>query len=174
MLCQECNQKPAKVQITKSVNNQKTVIFLCEACTNARQESLIEYPFNMGNLLTSIMGNIYGTSQLPLKEIDSHCNNCGMTFEEFAAEGKFGCAHCYTAFGSRLVPIFRRLHGSSTHNGKIPARKNTGKKKEQELLNLRIMLEEAVANEDYEKAAQIRDRIKAMGKEGKKIGGDKL
>ena len=174
MLCQQCNQKSANVQITQTINNQKTVKYLCEACASAKQDSSLDYPFNMGNLLTSIMENIYGISQFPVKEIDSLCNNCGMTFEEFIGNGKFGCSNCYTAFRPRLVPIFRRLHGSSTHNGKVPARNNIGKMAKKELLNLKSMLEESIKNEEFEKAAQIRDKIKTLEKKHKKIGGEKV
>ncbi|MGE5474722.1 MAG: UvrB/UvrC motif-containing protein [Ignavibacteriales bacterium] len=172
MLCQQCNQKPAKVQITQTINNQKSVIYLCEACANIKQDSLIDYPFNMGNLITSIMENIYGISQAPIKEKSPTCSNCGMTFEEFKSNGKFGCAKCYDAFGTRLVPIFRRLHGSSIHNGKVPARKTSFNIAEKELINLKSMLEECIRNEEYEKAAEIRDRIKEISKERNRIGGD--
>lgn len=172
MLCQQCNQKPAKVQITQTVNNQKSVIYLCEACASANQDLLMEYPFNMGNLLTSIMENVYGISKLANKERNPQCSNCGMTFEEFTGKGKFGCANCYTAFGQRLEPIFRRLHGSSTHNGKMPASRNTGKNTEKEIDSLKSMLDECIRNEEYEKAAEIRDKIRSLEKEHKKIGGD--
>jgi len=173
MLCQQCNQKPANVQITQTINNQKSVIYLCEGCASTRQDSLVDYPFNMGNLLTSIMENIYAISQKPVKESSPYCNNCGMTFEEFTNNGKFGCANCYNAFGSRLVPIFRRLHGSNTHNGKVPAKKNIVKMAEKELLSLKEMLEESIKNEEFEKAAVIRDKIKILEKKNQKIGGDK-
>ncbi|MGE5328723.1 MAG: UvrB/UvrC motif-containing protein [Deltaproteobacteria bacterium] len=172
MLCQQCNQKPANVQITQTINNQKSVIYLCEACASIKQDSLIDYQFDMGNILTSIMENIYGLSQKPVKERILCCSNCGMSFEEFKNNGKFGCANCYTEFESRLIPIFRRLHGSSTHNGKVPSKKNSGKMAEKELLGLKSMLEESIKNEEFEKAAEIRDRIKLLENQHEKIGGD--
>lgn len=172
MLCQQCNQRPANVQIVQTINNQKSVMYLCEACASAKQDPLIDYPFNMGNLLTSIMENIYGISQMPVKEKSPVCSNCGMTFEEFKSKGKFGCANCYNAFGPRLVPIFRRLHGSNAHNGKFPAKKGIGNMAEKELINLKSKLEECIRNEEYEKAAEIRDRIKEISKGHKEIGGD--
>lgn len=173
MICQQCMQKPANVQITQVVNNQKKVLYLCESCAGARQDLITELPFNMSSLLASIMGNMHGYTQLPVQEKIGDCNVCGLTYEEFSTTGKLGCWNCYNKFGVRLAPIFRRLHGNMKHTGKVPKKANNERKTVKEIHSLKSLLEEAIRNEEYEKAAQIRDRIKHLENEQKKAGGVK-
>lgn len=171
MICQQCMQRPANVQITQTVNNQKTVIYLCDICAGARESIMIDLPFNMSNLLSSIMGGAPGIAQVPKQDRIEQCDACGMTYEEFTKYGKFGCQNCYSAFGPGMASVFRRLHGSTRHTGKVPSRLNSEKKVVKEIQNLRLLLEAAVKTEEYEKAAQIRDKIRALETEQSRMGG---
>ncbi len=164
-------QRPANVQITQLVNNQKTVLYLCESCAGAREKLLIDLPFNMSNLLSSIMENMHGVTQVPIKGEDMQCDVCGMSYDEFTHSGKFGCWNCYNSFSQRLDPIFRRLHGNTKHTGKVPTKVDSERKTAKEIYNLRLMLKDAVKVEKYEEAARIRDKIKALEEEQKRMGG---
>lgn len=180
MVCQRCKQRPATVQITQVINGHKSEMYLCEYCAGTRQDLVINLPFNMpsfnmpfniSNLLSSIMENINNISPLPVQKEFLQCDTCGMTFEEFTQYGKFGCANCYGVFGSKLIPVFRRLHGNTKHTGKVPARIGKEIRSVKEISNLKMMLEEAIKREEYEKAAQIRDKIKALEAEQKQNRG---
>ncbi len=170
MTCQQCMKRPANVQITQMINNQKSVLYLCEQCAGAREDLINNFSFNMGNLLASIMENMQGFTHLPITENVEQCDVCGMTYDEFTRLGKFGCENCYRVFSSRLMPIFRRLHGNTRHTGKVPAKANTERRTAKEIFSLRTQLEEAVKNEQYEKAARIRDKIRQLESDPKKVG----
>ena len=76
--------------------------------------------------------------------------------------GQIGCSVCYEAFHHELTPLLRRIHGSSVHRGKIPRRSGSAIMLRQEAEQLRARLKEAVTREEYEKAAEYRDRIRSL------------
>jgi protein arginine kinase activator len=76
--------------------------------------------------------------------------------------GRVGCARCYEVFRKQLLPLLKRIHGSSVHEqrGADPA-----------LGRLREELRRAIEAEDFEQAARLRDRItsgrdREIGSEG--------
>ena len=73
-----------------------------------------------------------------------------------------GCSDCYKTFALALEPLLRRIHGSSTHIGKIPNRAGGTLSLKQEILNLRKQITKYVEAEEYEQAAVLRDRIKVL------------
>ena len=85
---------------------------------------------------------------------------------------RFGCSHCYEAFGEALVPLFRRLHGNQKHMGKIPARAGADVKVRKEIERLRKELQKRIAEEAFEEAARIRDEIRRLESEHR-LGGEK-
>jgi protein arginine kinase activator len=85
-----------------------------------------------------------------------------MTFEEFQRSGKVGCNNCYDVLEDNLNPLIRRLQGSIEHNGKVPARLSKSISISREISRLKELLLKAVEKEEYEKAAEIRDKIKSL------------
>ncbi len=102
------------------------------------------------------------TGTVPAGAAGIVCNNCGMSYEEFLKSGKMGCSVCYDIYGARLEPVLKRLHGSVSHLGKVPSRHKDDVNNEREVLKLKELLEKAVKDEEYEKAAEYRDRIKDL------------
>lgn len=92
------------------------------------------------------------------------CPQCGLTAEDFNKTGRLGCSECYKTFGSELAIVLRRLHGRNQHVGKIPALNPTQVAARNELLSLRRALKQAVDHEQFEKAAELRDRINVVEK----------
>jgi protein arginine kinase activator len=96
-----------------------------------------------------------------LKELDSReCPICGISFYEFRQAGRLGCPHDYVFFGTELEPLLESVHGSREHVGKHPQRGAYDTESQTELIRLRGEMKEAVSKEDYEKAQEIRDRIR--------------
>ena len=62
-------------------------------------------------------------------------------------------------FRKGLIPLLEKMHGSVQHVGKVPSRAGKELIKKNELMQLRNELNKAVEKEDYEKAAELRDRI---------------
>jgi protein arginine kinase activator len=97
-----------------------------------------------------------------LPSSDTTCEKCGMSFEEFQKVGKLGCSHCYDVFSERLKPILKRLHGAVEHSGKITGKASESIKLSREIQKLKDLLNEAIKNEQYEKAAELRDKIRSL------------
>ena len=85
-----------------------------------------------------------------------------MSYNDFLETGKIGCSVCYDTFRSQLEPVLRRIHGSSTHTGKIPHRSGGNLELKHEMMQLKENLKAAVEHEEYEKAAVYRDKIHAL------------
>ncbi len=170
MLCQECQQNPANVHITKIINGKKTEMHLCEICAQKKEELdfSFEPQFSLQNLFGSLLHD--GLSGVGEKASLSklQCPGCGLTFAQFSQIGRLGCSECFLAFGERLHLLLRRIHGSSSHSGKIPARIGGKARLKRELADLKEQLQAAVQRENFEQAALLRDKIKEMekGKEG--------
>jgi protein arginine kinase activator len=105
------------------------------------------------------------------KEIASlKCPNCGLTFSDFTGTGRFGCGDCYKAFRSRLEGIMRKVHGASLHRGTIPGAVDKPDSenlpmpiKEEE--RLEAELKKAIESEEFERAAEIRDKLRLVKQE---------
>jgi len=85
------------------------------------------------------------------------CPVCKTTFAEFRTSGRLGCANDYRAFEAELRPLLENIHGSSRHVGRAPQQQGAGPN--HHLLALRKELQKAVGEENYERAAQLRDEI---------------
>ena len=85
-----------------------------------------------------------------------------MTYDEFRNTGKFGCSDCIDTFKQRLMPVVRNIQGYDTHAGKIPKRAGGSYRVQKDIEKLKLQLKQAVEKEEYEKAAQLRDKIKEM------------
>jgi protein arginine kinase activator len=92
----------------------------------------------------------------------SICPQCGLSIGEFHKTGRLGCSECYTVFRDELMPVFRRIHGHDHHVGKVPALNPLHMETRKTLLVLRRQLKQAVEREEFEKAAELRDRINAI------------
>ncbi len=169
MLCQECNQRQASVHLTRIINNQKTEVFLCEECAQNKGEfNLAGEPFSFHNLLSGILNPSQqkGVRNVGYRDSSRTCDLCGLTYSDFARQGRFGCSDCYQQYeGQQLDKLLRRIHGSSEHTGKIPRRKGGDMKKRKELQSLKERLQQAVEKEAFEEAAVLRDKIRELENE---------
>jgi len=162
MLCQRCQKRIANVHFTQIINNNKVEMYLCEQCANEKSQFHIDSPFNIGDLFSGFIG-INGASPYihPVQQEQS-CDVCGMTYSDFQRTGKLGCGNCYKVFGDRLKPILKRLHGNAQHVGKMPRKLIKDLSTAHEIEKLKEALNKAIQNEEYEKAAEIRDKIREI------------
>lgn len=165
MLCQKCQKRVANIQLTQIINNSKNVVYLCEQCAREEGKYNMISPFSINDFFSGIMGFPYMTSA-PQQTQDVVCETCGMSYEEFKKAGKLGCPNCYKVYGDKLVPLLKRLHGNTQYNGKIPSRAYGNVRVSREIEKLKEQLNAAVKNEEYEKAAKIRDQIKNLESNG--------
>jgi protein arginine kinase activator len=166
MLCDDCKQNEACVHVVQISTEGKLDKNLCEKC--AAQYGNLVFDGNKGFSVNDFLKGIFSSGQARPEATTAQpeliCPNCGMSYNDFMHTGKIGCSICYETFGKRLEPLLRRIHGSSTHSGKIPHRCCGEIEAKQHIAALRKELEAHVSNEEYEQAAQLRDQIKEMEK----------
>lgn len=160
MLCDNCKERDAVVHLTRIVDNAVTQLHLCEKCAAAKGvETTLSVPQHpLGDILQAVQQQATATS-----EDAAACAFCGATARDFRATGRLGCPHCYDAMERSLRELLRRLHGSSRHVGyryEAPAAHLVDKP--DTLHDLRDRLRRAIETEQFEVAAQLRDRIKAL------------
>ena len=90
------------------------------------------------------------------------CPVCKMTFQEFRNSGRLGCPNDYVVFREELMPLLENIHDETRHCGKTPHRAPRDTQTLTSLIQLRNDLKRAIAAEDYELAARVRDQIKEL------------
>jgi protein arginine kinase activator len=162
LLCQECGKKPATFHFEKSVNGEKNEIHLCESCAREKGEGIPGFSngFSIHSLLSGLL-DFERTGQ-GAKQETVRCEECGLTYAQFSKIGRFGCSSCYRSFESKLDPLFKRVHGNTVHVGKIPKRSGGIIQTRREIEQLRRELSARIDSEEFEAAAQIRDRIREL------------
>jgi protein arginine kinase activator len=169
MTCSDCQQREARVQITQIINNEKTVLSLCKECAAARgfHSPLENMPFPLADVLSGL-SNVGTAGQKIEVPSDLQCDQCGLTIQQFTDQGRFGCGNCYRTFRSFLEPMMRKIHGASIHHGRTPSVTvatnpvDTAKLDISEAERLETELKKAIESEDFERAAELRDKLKGI------------
>ncbi|MHC4872357.1 MAG: UvrB/UvrC motif-containing protein [Planctomycetota bacterium] len=157
-ICEVCKKNPATVHLTDIHNNEKKELHLCQGCAEDKGISF-QHNFSLPELLSELTG-AHGIE----KKSDLVCEACGLSFSDFQARGRFGCANDYKAFRDELIPMIERIHGKTRHMGKVP--KEAGKSSNhQNLMDLQKKMKAAIEREAYEEAAEIRDQINRIKKD---------
>jgi protein arginine kinase activator len=162
MLCDDCGSTDAVVHVTQIVHNQMSVRHLCEKCAQAKGLENTEGPTNFP--LTDFLAQMGEEEHAESPTGDAgRCGFCGLTFADFRETGRLGCPHCWVTFDVHLRGLLRRIHGGTTHVGKVYLPPDpTASEREKRLEALRRRLQRAVDAEDFERAAEIRDQIRAL------------
>jgi protein arginine kinase activator len=135
---------------------------LCEGCAQAKG---VTNPENLS--ISSLMDKVE-------LEVDSSgatmvCESCGTTHQEFKKGGRLGCEACYHVFRPVLDPLLDGMHAGTKHLGKVPAGSESRIQFEQSMHSLKQQLKDAVEKEDYEKAAELRDKLRDLENQTKSI-----
>ncbi|MHC4066677.1 MAG: UvrB/UvrC motif-containing protein [Planctomycetota bacterium] len=166
ILCQLCKNAPATVHVTdiSPPDGEKRERHLCESCAEEEGITMKQHePIN--TILAKFVQQKVGAGSPEVANLT--CPMCGVSFREFRSQGLFGCPHDYEVFAEHITPLIERAHGGATHHiGKVPRRLGGAPSDQGELLRCQRELNEAVAKEDYETAARLRDQIKALQADG--------
>lgn len=171
MLCDDCGRHEAVVHITQIGPNGRVEKNLCEACAAGYSEFAgvphqDKRNVSVDDFLRGIFSNAaVQEDKATNEEGELVCPRCGMSYRDFSQQGKIGCAACYATFRQQLEPMLRRIHGSSIHRGKIPHRSGGTLELKQNIVLLQQQLKACVEQEEYEKAAELRDKVRAMKQE---------
>lgn len=166
MKCENCNKNEATFFYQETINGKTRALHLCPECAAKLQggEGLPHFPFH--TLQNDLLDGLFGFTAAPMgKESKTACPDCGAVWADLVKTGKAVCPRCYQTFGEALQPTLRSLHGNVTHTGRAPADRLAKRERKDKLTELRRALGEAVAAENFEDAARIRDEIRALEKE---------
>ena len=159
MLCCICKEKEATVHLTQIAGDKMQKVDLCEECAKTKG---VNDPtgFSLADLLLGL-----GASQ----EIEQagggaeiKCARCGFTQADFKKTGRLGCSACYVTFAEGLGSLLKAMHKGTEHVGKLPERAHREIELGDRMRTLTEDLEKAVAEENYEGAAALRDQIKQL------------
>lgn len=99
------------------------------------------------------------------------CPRCGTTVAELGAPGGLmGCADCYERFREELTAALSRRTDRVAHLGLQPTRESPRTAARRDLARLRALCDRAVAAEDFEAAARLRDQIADLLREDPEAG----
>jgi protein arginine kinase activator len=165
MICQRCKENTATVHLTKIEQKKKLEFHLCEVC--AEQQGVTSEPegFSIQSFLSEVAEVEDIKRVIPTEEGPTPCPVCGMSFEAFRSSGRLGCPEDYEHFKLHLVPLIEKIHSSSQHVGKVPKRLSTRLDRLKLIANLKREQEKTIKDENYERAAELRDRIRHLEEE---------
>lgn len=190
MICQSCNENAATVHLTEIVQKTKKETHLCEDCAKLKgvsysvQFKVKDYLSGVGKPKAAEQPTppvVVSASLSPSDETDAStgaaaasatvpevadgfepCPSCGISFADFRQSGRLGCYYDYEHFSRGLIPLLEKIHGHRQHTGRVPEKIGERIRRQRELTEHRQELQTAVEREDYEAAAILRDKIKAL------------
>ncbi len=174
MLCDVCKQKKATVFLTQIVKGEMQKVNLCEGCS---KEKGVTDPTGFA-LAEMLLGFGHG-EKIDTVPQEKTCAACGMPHTTFRKTGRLGCAKCYTVFGEGMDNLLKAMHKGTRHIGKVPAGRAAAKPApaaplptvppvpavptvEKSVTEMRAALEAAIATEQFEEAARLRDEIRRL------------
>lgn len=165
-LCDICHTHPATFHYRENRDGVKKEMHLCAHCAGEKgigiKEMFSVEPMAPFSLFSAKSPSFAGESICPV---------CRTSLAQIRKRGVFGCAGCFDAFASRLdmTPFVGKGYQGERLVKKEEQTEKPDEKKEEtieeSLAALRDELKRAVAEENYEKAATLRDEIRK--KEGK-------
>lgn len=161
MLCEKCHDKDATVHLTQVVDGEVKKLHFCEECA-AESGFDIQGPVSITDILLGMGGE---EPTAALRASDRVCPSCGMKRADFKKSGRLGCPVCYDTFADELNSLVKAMHRSDQHMGKVPRRESVRARMTAEMGILQKALAEAVAGENFEEAARVRDEIQRCRKQ---------
>lgn len=163
MKCQQCD-KLATFHITELTGGKPQELHLCEEHARHYLTQSEEEP-GVAPSLAGVLAHQLAVGQTAeeLARLDQRvCPVCGISFFDFRNQGRLGCPHDYVFFEKELEPLIANIHGETQHQGKRPARYPDGTEPRTQLIRLRREMKDAVTQEDYERASQLRDEVRKV------------
>lgn len=163
--CQQCHEREAVVHLTEVSGDTVSTVHLCGKCAAERGMAVEETAATpLGSFLATLGKG--GSALAAAATVGETCPGCGATLADFRASGRTGCPACWVTFERPLRDLVRRLHGATRHTGRRyedPAMTaDPTRAVAHERARLREALRQAVEGEQFEAAAELRDRLRAL------------
>lgn len=163
MLCEDCRENEAEVHLTSIEADEMRTIHLCAGCASRRglAPDAVDAEAHETPPLVDFLAQLGKPGPRTTEPATSEpCPFCGISAADFRRTGRVGCSQCYVHFEPQLRGLLRRIHGSSQHAGKLyisEASEITDRLGQ--ISAMRRRLKRAIETEDFETAANLRDRI---------------
>ena len=154
MKCELCKENEAAVHLKHAFNGEVREVHLCNGCAEKKGFVAKLSPAS----LTDFLFGMEDQRKVETRSPEVSCPNCHMRRSDFRKTSRFGCGVCYQAFDEDLVPLLDEFQKGRKHVGKVPA----GEKHAVELAALGKKLDEAIAVQNFEEAARIRDAMQDL------------
>lgn len=162
MKCECCHEAEATIHLTQVIDSEVKKLNLCQTCALKNGIDL-NSPISITDVLLGLGAQpVEKQKQSSMSEFDLSCSRCQMTRSEFKKRARLGCPECYNAFMGELSALTQAMHHSRQHVGKIPARQGVEARVAAQVAALQKDIEVAIAKEEYEMAANLRDKIRAL------------
>jgi protein arginine kinase activator len=163
MKCECCHEAEATIHLTQVIDGEVKKLNLCQTCAQKNGIDL-NSPISITDVLLGLGAVQPGTgkTQSSMAEFDLSCSRCQLTRAEFKKRARLGCPECYNAFMGELSALTQAMHHSRQHVGKIPARQGNEARIAAQIAALQKDIESAIAKEEYELAARLRDKIRLI------------
>jgi len=170
MKCSKCHYNEASVYIEQTTNGHTQKAHLCSDCASLSDIGIGLHLMPGGGIDPGLAFQYAHNFWFAPESESTHKRStsgtlicsCGYSFNSFKKSSMLGCASCYEAFEAELLGVFSKLQPGIRHVGKIPETKSEALQKDLELFNLKEQLKTAICNEEFEKAAKIRDTIREL------------
>lgn len=157
MQCDVCKTKEATVFLTQIVEGKMQKVNLCESCS---KEKGVNDP--TGFALADLLLGLGSAQEIEKNPAAAKCPVCGFTQADFKKTGRLGCSACYAVFSEGLSGMLKNMHKGTEHTGKTPKAFRNARKHGEAMKVLQKNLDQAVAAEEYERAADLRDQIRQI------------
>ncbi len=157
MKCDVCHEKDAVIFVRQVTNSSTKELYLCADC--AEKKGITENSSNANFTLGGLLGNLLGNQK---SEKNKVCPTCGRKFLHIQKEKTVGCPECYTVFKDELREILKGMGVTKSYSGSLPNRLENFKSSLTDRVMLQEKLQCAIQEENYEKAAIYRDKLKML------------
>lgn len=170
MLCERCHAHPATVHMVQVVNGHRKEEHLCSECAEKEHVFQKEQSFFGNGFFDSPLDHFFGGSMLGHLLEDPFegrtLEDQGGQFIEVSPEKLPENESSYDRFKESIRPSFQKGKNEIPVNEPKAKEKADASAESEELQALRKELKSCVDREDFERACEVRDKIKAI--EGKK------
>jgi protein arginine kinase activator len=192
--CEKCQKREATRQDSVRLPDGAgwSTRHLCQECAEGEGGPAV----HPAALVHALIQGVGAMLAVPDSRPDRTCPSCGITWQEFRRKGRLGCPADYDHFQPEIEEVLARIHGRTRHEGRVaegsvlasavpegppapapaaaapppappPAAPRAAPSP---LADARRRLKVAVADENYEEAMALRDRIRELEKEARATG----
>jgi protein arginine kinase activator len=156
MTCDLCGQRNGTVSIQQLIGNEDRELHLCSEC--ARERGIAAQGGVFDKDLTWLADELLDSRPTNRKQA-AVCPDCGLELAVIRSRELAGCPACYVAFRRVIARMLNVNRNEPLHKGRYPVRLAQYGQFFVEREKLKENLKGALAHEDYERAARLRDRI---------------